>query len=455
MNYKRQRVSQISSPYLKRVDSIASYGVCQHIIDSAACKGRTRLFAHIVHRITIFFVPAAILIATWFIIPHIPDLPPEQQDLVMFAPYIVSVMGLFLSVHFHRGRPFMILLMLALFYWSSQTLLLPRRFEPALNQLFQAFILLIPPNMALFTLMRERGVFSTAGRIRLIFLGIQALAALWLFKQHFFTLLPYIARSYLQWPPFITLLVPQPALMAGAICFTIIATLAVRRQTPIDCGMLGALTAFFMACNWITTRDTLVAYNSAGALILTLGVLRDSYNMAFRDDLTGLPSRRSLNENLHGLGRQYTAAMLDVDHFKQFNDSYGHDVGDQVLKMVALKMMDVGGGGKAYRYGGEEFTVIFPRGRIDDALPHLEALREAIAGYRMALRSEERPKSQKRGKGGRGNRAGGGDGSFASVTVSIGVAESGEELKTAADVMKAADKALYKAKNNGRNQTCR
>ena len=400
-------------------------------------------------------MPAAILIATWFLIPHIPRLSPAQQDLVTFAPFIVTAMGLFLSVHFHRGRPFMIQLMLALFYWSSQTLFLARQFEPGFNQLFQAFILLIPVNMALFTIMRERGVFSTAGRMRFIFLVIQGFAVLWLFKQHFFDLVPFIARSYIQWPIFNSLLVPQPALMAGVLCFTLIAALALLRQTPIDSGMLGALTAFFMACNWITTRDTLVAYNSAGALILTMGVLRDSYNMAFRDDLTGIPSRRSLNENLQGLGRHYTVAMLDVDHFKQFNDSYGHDVGDQVLKMVAQKMMNVGGGGKAYRYGGEEFTIIFSRCRIDDALPHLEALRETISEYRMALRSEDRPKNQKQGKGSRGSRAGRGDGAYASVTVSIGVAESGEELKNTAEVMKAADKALYKAKNRGRNQTCR
>ena len=373
----------------------------------------------------------------------------------MFAPYIVTVTGLFLSVHFHRGRPFVILLMLGLFYWSSQTLLLTGQLEPGLNQLFQAFILLIPLNMALFTIMRERGVFSTAGRMRFIFLVIQALAFFWLFKKHFFELVPYIAQSYLQWPLFNSLLVPQPALVVGALCFAVIAALALLRQTPIDSGMLGALAAFFMACNWITTRDTLVAYNSAGALILTMSVLRDSYNMAFRDDLTGIPSRRSLNENLHGLGRNYTVAMLDVDHFKQFNDNYGHDVGDQVLKMVAQKMMNVGGGGKAYRYGGEEFTIIFSRCRIDEALPHLEALREAIAEYRMALRSEDRPKNQKQGKGSRGSRAGRGDGAYASVTVSIGVAESSEELKSTAEVMKAADRALYKAKNRGRNQTCR
>jgi diguanylate cyclase (GGDEF)-like protein len=244
-------------------------------------------------------------------------------------------------------------------------------------------------------------------------------------------------------------------MVAGGLCFASIALLALRRQSPIDSGMLGALAAFFIACNWLTNRDIHAAYCIAGALIITMSVLRDSYNMAFCDDLTGIPSRRSLNESLQGLGRRYTIAMLDVDHFKRFNDTYGHDVGDQVLKMVARKMADVGGGGKAYRYGGEEFTIIFSGRRAGDALPHLEELRKTIAGYRLALRGSERPTDQRQGKQKRGTRAGRGEGAYASVTVSIGVAESDDGLNSAEEVMKAADKALYKAKNKGRNQVCR
>ncbi len=416
-------------------------------------RGRARLFTHIIKKIPIFVVPAAILISTWYLVPHIAGLTPARQELVAYSPYFVTALGMFLAVHFHRGRPFIALLMLVLFYWSSRTFLSNEQFEPGLNKVYQAFILLIPLNMALLTLMRERGVFSTAGRLRFVFMAAQAVGAVWLFRYNFADLVPYIARSYTRSPLFGALLVPQPAMVAGAICFTIIAVLVLRRQAPIDSGMLGALTAFFIACNWLTSRDIHAAYSAAGALIITMSVLRDSYNMAFRDDLTGMPSRRSLNESLHGLGRRYTVAMLDVDHFKRFNDTYGHDAGDQVLKMVARKMMDVGGGGKAYRYGGEEFTILFSGRRADDALPHLEELRKTIADYRMAIRSDERPNDQRQGKGDRGNRAGRGE--DVSVTVSIGVAESGEELKSAAEVMKAADKALYKAKNRGRNQISR
>lgn len=418
-------------------------------------RGRARLFSLIIKRIPIVVVPALILVATWFLVPQIAGLAPARREMVAYVPYLVTAVGMFLAVHFHRGRPFMALFMLVLFYWSSRRFISGGQVEPSLNVVYQAFVLLIPLNMVLLTLMRERGVFSTAGRLRFAFLAIQATVVLWFFHKHFAELLPYITRSYIQWPFFSTLLVPQPAMVAGAICFVVIGLLVLRRQAPIDSGMLGALTAFFIACNWVTSRDIHAAYCAAGALIITMSVLRDSYNMAFRDDLTGMPSRRSLNESLHGLGRRYTVAMLDVDHFKRFNDTYGHDAGDQVLKMVARKMMDVGGGGKAYRYGGEEFTILFSGRRAEDALPHLEEVRKAIADYRMALRSDERPKDQRQGKGNRGKRTGRGEDAYVSVTVSIGVAESGEGMKNAAEVMKEADKALYKAKNRGRNQISR
>lgn len=409
----------------------------------------------IIKRIPVLVVPATVLIATWFLVPYIAGMTPVRRELVGYAPYLLTAVGLFLSVHFHRGRPFLALLMLVLFYWSSGTLVANEQFEPGRNALYQATVLLFPINMLLFTLMSERGILSTAGRLRFVFLFLQAGGAVWLFRTHFTELLPYINRTFKFLPLFDFLLVPQPALLAGAVCFIAIAALALIRQAPIDSGMLGVLAAFFIAGNWLKNSDIHSAYSAAGALILTLSVLRDSYNMAFRDDLTGIPSRRSLNESLNGLGRRYTIAMLDVDHFKRFNDTYGHDAGDQVLKMVARKMMDVGGGGKVYRYGGEEFTVIFSGRRMDEALPHLEELRQAIADYRMALRNDDRPTEQKQGKGLRGRADGRDKRSQVSVTVSIGVAESGEDARSAAEVIKAADRALYKAKNRGRNQVSR
>jgi diguanylate cyclase (GGDEF)-like protein len=183
--------------------------------------------------------------------------------------------------------------------------------------------------------------------------------------------------------------------------------------------------------------------------MLIVAMLQTTYGMAFRDELTGLPSRRALNESMMKLGRRYTIAMIDVDHFKNFNDTYGHDLGDQVLKIVARKIMETGGGSKHYRYGGEEFTVLFPGKNMKAAIPYLEELREAIADYKMALRASDRPTRQKSANRTRGAfRAA----KAVSVTVSIGVAERTDKLATPGDVVKAADKALYRAKKMGRNQ---
>ncbi|NTV49508.1 MAG: GGDEF domain-containing protein [Geobacteraceae bacterium] len=397
----------------------------------------------------IFVIPASILITTWLLAPQMSSLTPEHLELAVLSPYLITALGMFLAIHFHRGRPFMVLLLLLLFYWSSQNFLVGKSIELSLNEIYQAIVLLIPINIALIAVMRERGFLTTAGRLRFVFLAVQALVAFWLFRYNFFAILPHIAGNYPMLQFLDGMLIPEPALVVGSLSFALIAGLAMYRQTPIDCGMVGAFASFFVACNWITNRDIYTAFCISGSAIITLSILRDSYKMAFCDDLTGLPSRRSLNENLHGLGRSYTVAMLDVDHFKNFNDTYGHDVGDQVLKMVARKIMDVGGGGKAYRYGGEEFTILFPGRHADYAIPHLEELRKSIADYQLALRGSERPKSQKQGAVKRGNRR---EGAYASVTISIGVAERNESLTSTEEVMKAADKALYKAKSRGRNQ---
>ena len=95
-------------------------------------------------------------------------------------------------------------------------------------------------------------------------------------------------------------------------------------------------------------------------------------------------------------------AMIDVDHFKKFNDTHGHDIGAQVLKLVAARLAQVDGGGIAYRDGGEEFSVLFPDRPIEQALPALEKLRASIESYRMNVRSDDRPKDLQEGSQRRG-----------------------------------------------------
>jgi diguanylate cyclase (GGDEF)-like protein len=189
-----------------------------------------------------------------------------------------------------------------------------------------------------------------------------------------------------------------------------------------------------------------IAY-TAFAVTLLVALLQEAFLLAFVDELTGIPARKALQKQMLGLGRRYSIAMLDVDHFKKFNDTYGHDVGDQVLRMVAAKINQVSGGGKAYRYGGEEFTILFQGKTAEQALPHLETVREAVANYIMQLREEDRPKDDKEGR----KQRAGSSGKGVKVTISIGVAERGENYATPEKVIKAADQALYTAKKAGRN----
>src|SRR5688500_20279314 len=111
------------------------------------------------------------------------------------------------------------------------------------------------------------------------------------------------------------------------------------------------LTSFFLLLPHLL-RFTLFPYTT-----LFRSVIEASYLMAYQDGLTGLPARRALTEALHQMNGKFTIAMVDVDHFKKLNDRYGHDVGDQVLRMLASRLAKVSNGGRAFRYGGEEFEI--------------------------------------------------------------------------------------------------
>ncbi|AJE04110.1 GGDEF domain-containing protein [Geobacter pickeringii] len=398
---------------------------------------------------TIFVIPIALLTATFCLMPRVTELPPARLELLVHLPYLAVALGMILSVHFHRGRALFVFLLLAASYWSFRGHLTgaPRGIEATV--LFQAVTFLVPLNIALFSLMRERGIVTVAGRIRLAFLAGQALFVWWAMEPGHVAIQQFLGRQFTagSFPAGSPL--PQPALPAMALSGIVVAVRASLKQSPIDSAFLGCLAAFSVACNGIAHPYATPVFMTAAAVILSLGVLKDSYNMAFRDELTGLPSRRALNEQLSWLGRRYCVAMVDVDHFKKFNDTYGHDVGDQVLRLVASKLRGVSGGGKAYRYGGEEFTILFPHKEREEVLAHLEELRGTIADYQMRLRGNDRPSSCREGKRQRSNtsRSQG----TVSVTVSIGVAESGGDRRRPADVIKAADQALYRAKGRGRN----
>jgi GGDEF domain-containing protein len=220
---------------------------------------------------------------------------------------------------------------------------------------------------------------------------------------------------------------------------------AIRRVTNSQIALLISWASYLFA---MTHRDKYFdnLWVCVIAVVIVFAVIKDSLFMAFKDELTGIPSRRALMQKIETLGRQYTLVMSDIDHFKKFNDTYGHDVGDDVLKLVASKLSKVTGGGQAFRFGGEEFVILFPNKIAAQVEPHIETIRLIIAEYDIALRTQPRPPK----KPGTAPQKPARD-KIVKVTSSFGIAQKSKTHKDFTDVMKLADMALYAAKKAGRN----
>lgn len=373
-------------------------------------------------------------------------LEPWMDLIDVSLPYVILGVGILLGLRFHRARLAFVVLILVLadriLYYFGPGGVLP---SDHAQTIFQVTALLLPINLALFYFVRERGIINVPSLLRLIFICTQPMVVYLLLRDRP-EIFRHLYRELLPIPVLNTIIVPQGILLIYAAVLLIFLVGSLVGNKPVVRGFFWALLASGAALHDSATMSPVATlYFGAAGLIIILTVIESAYAMAFNDELTGLPARRSLNTTLQGLGRQYTIAMLDIDFFKKFNDRYGHDVGDQVLCMVASHIRKVGGGGKPFRYGGEEFTVVFPGKSKKEVRPYLESLRESIASARFGLRSWNRPKktpkrrSQKRKP------------KTVSVTISIGAAEPTRSLNKPEDVIKAADKALYRAKKKGRN----
>lgn len=160
---------------------------------------------------------------------------------------------------------------------------------------------------------------------------------------------------------------------------------------------------------------------------------------AYTDALTGLKNRKAFDEKMDEIismmdaeDRTFSILLLDIDHFKAFNDNYGHQTGDQVLRLLARTLIEgIKGRDTACRFGGEEFVVLLPDTNIKAAQSVANALREAISEKEVVNKASQ----EKLGR----------------MTVSIGAAEHlpGESKE---EMLERADEALYKAKGTGRNK---
>jgi diguanylate cyclase (GGDEF)-like protein len=391
--------------------------------------------------------PAAILLLAALAAAVGPSLPTSLEGLRTLGPFVVLALGVAFALRFNRGRALIILASLFAAYAGYQYALTLGGF--AHKAVYTALVVIVPLNALAAMALPERGVLYYGSYRWAVLIGGEALLILWIAAAGRSEL------SGLAWQGLLEhwLLRSPPTPLAGRLIFAaaFIAALwrAWPKHTPLDIGIAAALAAFFIAAEWAVSPDVFGVFMSAAGVIVLVAFVQESHRLAFRDELTGLPGRRALDERLRALGPRYVIAMADVDHFKGFNDTHGHDIGDQVLKLVAARLAEAGGGAEAFRYGGEEFCMLFRDKTLKEALPYLEHTRAAVEHYKMAIRSDERPRHQDAGIRRRGDSV---PTKILSVTISIGGAEPEFERQPAVQVLKAADEALYRAKQGGRNR---
>jgi GGDEF domain-containing protein len=363
-------------------------------------------------------------------------------------PYVIFGIGLALCWLFYNSREFNLFIILAVaygalsqFFWSKGLAGYQKEF------LLNLLCILIPLNFLIFNFLKERGILNQYGIRRLIFVVAQIIAAFWLVKTNQFGISNYISMDLLIHPLQDKTIINQSGQMVICVSLVVLVTHWLIRPRQLRGAWILALIAVIVALHFVLNTQLATFYFMLAGLILLSGIIINSYNLAYKDELTQMPSRRALKQHLSSLGKTYTLAMVDVDHFKKLNDNYGHDVGDEVLKMLATHLLSVEGGGKAYRYGGEEFTIVFAGKDASTAIVYLDALRNKIASKPFIIRNKKRPKKKSDKKPTISANT-----QKLSVTVSIGVAENQAKYDSTQDIMKSADNALYKAKKNGRNR---
>ena len=397
-------------------------------------------------RIISLLVPETLILIGAALLLTLPALRSTVTGLATVYPFTVLAAALLLGWRFNRSR---LVFAIALIALTEYVLLHTPPLQlatPRERLFFHALTFLLPINLALVALLPERGTLTAAGLMRWVMLAVQVVSVGFLARQFPGQTLRFLTTRILPERLFAWTPLEQPTIIAFLAVGVLLVMAWMREpQSPVR-GYVYSLGAVFVALSWPAAGPGQEVWLSTAGLILVIAVIEASYLMAYRDGLTELPGRRALNEALLRLSGEFSVAMVDVDHFKRFNDTYGHDAGDHVLRLVAARLAQAAGGGTAYRYGGEEFALVFPGKGTEECLPLLEELRATVETSRFTMRRRFRPRNKTKVDKARKTKE------PITITVSIGVAERNHRNASPDQVIQAADKALYRAKEEGRNR---
>jgi diguanylate cyclase (GGDEF)-like protein len=380
---------------------------------------------------------------------------PLAYEIVFIVPFILYGLTAFLGLKLNQSRIFFTALFWAgLYFLINAVNLSGVNFKYHEIQLIKFITLSSPVVLILLYAFKEKYIIGWFGALRMLIVAVPILGSIWLAKK----IVPDGYPTLMGKPVFNFEFWNLPDLTIPLIIILVVFFMLQKGQSilkfklAIYVNLLPLILSFNFAAGRkpsdIETNIFCAFSFSVMGFVFLYALYQMYWEKVYIDELTGIPNRRAFDEYLKKLGKKYVIAMIDVDHFKKFNDTYGHSEGDNVLRYVAKHIAEESGG-SAFRYGGEEFSVIYRRMDIKYAFSFLDLMRANLASDTFYLRSSEeirKLKTKKSRKKTQNNKK------SVNVTISIGIAQKTLSKRDALDVIDTADKALYRAKDNGRNR---
>ena len=395
-----------------------------------------------------FLIPGGLIFAAGFTLFRLHGLPHWVDGPVQVFPLIILAFGFFFGWYLASSRLILSLVVLVLAD-RAVALYSPADPESSGSVFFSVAALLVPLNLMAFSLIKDEAIATWRGVSRLLLVLLQPFLVFWLARPEQTLVASSLQQPLVQMVKTDWIAIPQLAILAYVGALLLIGTRFIVGRHLLDSGTLWTLITSVVAFQGVLTGWSPTSFFSTAGLIFFVTLLQSSHRQSYCDEVTGVPGKLAYDEAVAGLGKKYVLAVVGIDQLKQYGSQRGKSVSEQVLRLLAQKIMTAAGAGRVYRLTGEEFLLVFTRKTATATLVDLGAVRKAVEETDLYVNRRDRVWE---GEGWARKKSGD---ERLPVTVSIGLAAADGATYSLDLVTKAAYRALYEAKGEGGNRVKR